>query len=223
MSRRVFRREPALAGSSSSRQIDTHLSDATPREAAGLRRSVHAPEMRRRRTRDACGEARRAEAAAAASIPMAPLRWRWQWRWRRRDYSCSLHRTRSRRRVQAQVRARRKVPEASGSMGLQDCSLILMVRRRRRGERASERGGAPRCPTPIQGSGQWRGRWRDRRGPISRLMWIKRMKIFFSSLVMLDEKPRISRARDVPFWSTASLQLHGNLHGIYRAGSTYSS
>lgn len=103
----------ARAGAGSSKQTDTHLSAATPWEAAaGFRRSVHAPE-RRRRTRDASGEARRAGATAAASIPMAPLRRR-----RRRDYSCSLHRARRRRGVQA----RRKVPEDSGSMGLH-CGL----------------------------------------------------------------------------------------------------
>ena len=54
-------REPA-----ESRQTDIHLSVPAPGEAAGLRRSVHAPETRRRPA-GACGEARRAEAEAAAS------------------------------------------------------------------------------------------------------------------------------------------------------------
>jgi len=132
-------REPA-----ESRQTDIHLSVPAPGEAAGLRRSVHAPETRRRPA-GACGEARRAEAAAAASIPMAPLLLL-QRRRRRRDYSCSLFSTGLRRRGRAQ----RDVPEASGSMGLHGSLQPYLdeaeARGGRRGNQRRGGTGAPSCP-----------------------------------------------------------------------------
>jgi hypothetical protein len=123
-------REPAA-----SRQTGIHLSAAAPGAAAGLRRSVHAPE-RRRRTAGACGEARRAEAAAAASIPMAPLLLRRRRR-RRDDYSCSLFSTGLRRRGRAQ----REVPEASGSMSPQPYLDVAEAQARgeRRGRQVAKR------------------------------------------------------------------------------------
>ena len=130
-------REPA-----ESRQTDIHLSVPAPGEAAGLRRSVHAPETRRRPA-GACGEARRAEAAAAASIPMAPLLLLQR---RRRDYSCSLFSTGLRR----PGRAQRDVPEASGSMGLHGSLQPYLdeaeARGGRRGNQRRGGTGAPSCP-----------------------------------------------------------------------------
>ena len=138
----AFRAESAE--SAESRQTDIHLSVPAPGEAAGLRRSVHAPETRRRPA-GACGEARRAEAAAAASIPMAPLLLLQRRRRRRRDYSCSLFSTGLRR----PGRAQRDVPEASGSMGLHGSLQPYLDEAEARGGRRNQRRGgtgAPSCP-----------------------------------------------------------------------------
>jgi len=164
-SRRVLRREPARAGSSS-KQIDTH-----------------SPERRDAEGRGSGPQAQRPRAGEAAAADEGRL-----WRGEESGGCCggggatthaALHRTRRRRGVQA----RHKVPEASGSMCLHYLDDEAEARGREGGEpeERSERGGAPSCPTPIQGSGQWTGRWRrDRRGPISRLMWIKRVEIFLA-------------------------------------------
>jgi len=103
---------------------------------------------------------------------------------RRRDYSCSL----------AQDQA---PPGSSGSAqgsgsfwkhvpaGLQpyldDEAAEARVEGAENQRRAVSEGAREVAQTPIQGSGHWRGRWRrDRRGPISRLMWIKRVEIFLA-------------------------------------------
>lgn len=89
---------------------------------------------------------------------MAPL----LWRRRRRDYSCSLHSGRGRRGVQA----RRKAPEASGSMGLHLPQPYLDDEAEARGEReagepeerselrARGRAKLPQLQSTLQGSGE---------------------------------------------------------------------